>query len=227
MDKDLYEQLTGTTVSNETKVTATIRRTKAILEALLGYSLDVEKVNEYDEAGISPVDCPCDADLEALLPADEVVGSYRLYKFDRRTKIISFDPASDVYAIKLVRNGVTYRTFEAGEFNLIYKHGFTKYAELCDNYCTCTTEYCGCSQLAVDADYLWDDYENSLPDDLLDLWAEMVTYYSNPKFNIKRETLATHSYELASTKTPEEEARNLLILQKYAGPNGTINRPRT
>lgn len=226
-----YEELTGITVaqSQQNQVNAQIKRTRIALESLLGYTLDKKRRadNQYEELGKSQSDCGCN-DLDGPFnDPDEVQGAYRLFPYNPKDKYFEVDPFIKVYAVKLVHvkigeddtNGVTIRTFEDDEIRVQVRGGFSKYIERCDD-CLCICNCNDCVQLAVDADWL---YDGCLPDDLLYLWSDMVTYEINCKKDIKRETLGSHSYEKFDRTKPQEIPDNLKVLQKYAGPNGTAN----
>jgi len=51
----------------------------------------------------------------------------------------------------------------------------------------------------------------------------MVDYYNDPKGDVVAETLGTHSYKREIGDAPESMDENIKIIQKYAGPNGTVN----
>lgn len=231
MDLSTYEELTGLTVetTDETRVIAQIDRTQSILEALLGYSLDtsIAGENRYSEIGKTKEECDCDTpDEEDLDAPDAVVSAYRLFPYNKHDHYLSIDPATSVNAVKLVRNGITFKTID--DFKVNYRQGFIKFIE--QIRCWCLYDYCSQVQLAVDAVWMGSeiDYNISpLPNDLLNIWADMVTFYSDPKWNIKSETLGTHSYSKFTTDPPEILLINLSILKKYAGPNGTINKTIT
>lgn len=234
MNLTKYQELTGITVDSEdtAKITAQIRRTRTILESLLGYSLEKNKAveNQYEELGKASVDCILqgvwtDIDNLTLTDPDEVIGSYRLFNYNRKDKYFEVDPFTRLNAVKLVfikrgdePNGITHRTFTNGTTR-VHKTGvITKYIEHCKECrCLCICE--NCVQLAVDADWL---NEECLPDDLLYIWADMVTFYSNEKVDVKSETLATHNYTKFDRKFPETLPESIKILTKYAGPNGTV-----
>lgn len=225
-----YQTITGLTVTNEALTTAQIARTQRILEDMLGYTLDPEMAedNHYTEIGKTATDCPCpDVDMDSLLDPDAVVGAYRLFNYNRKERMISIDPASEIHAVKLVKDGVTFKTFEADEYRKHYKHGFIKYIEECEDccFCTCTLD-CYCNQLAIDGDWV-------VPgDELNDVWADMITYYSDPKANIRSETLGTHSYsKFAGNKGegfeqvfPQDLPHNRAIITRWAGANGSARR---
>lgn len=234
MNISKYQELTGITVddSDTALVTAQIRRTKTILESMLGYSLDKQKAseNQYEEKGKATVDCIFrgsifDVDDLDLADPDQVVGSYRLFSYNKADQFFSVDPFTKLHAVKLVfvkmgdePNGITHKTFDDGKVR-VHKDGvITKYIERCKE-CLCSCACDNCVQLAVDADWL---NEDCLPEDLLYIWADMVTYYTDCKKNIKSETLGTHSYTKETVDKPEELPESLAIIKKYAGPNGSV-----
>lgn len=224
MTLEEYEQLTGITVSasNESVVEAQLNRVQAVLESLLGYTLDPDNVleNLYNELGISPIECPCSSvDAETLNPPDDVEYAYRLYRYNNKDKYLFVDPFTAIHKVKLVKDGVTMKVLDPDEYRVQYaKDGIAKYIEVCDTcFCSCDCE--NCIQLAVDADWVWQD---GLPLDLQYLFADMVTYYADCKTDVKSETVGAHSYTKFDNTPPEQMPNNLLILQKYAGSWGTV-----
>lgn len=230
MDLAKYQKLAGFTVSsgNITKVTATINRTRIMLENMLGFSLYASEVSEnfYKELGKTSESCFCSSiDLEDLDDPDEIEGSYRLFKYDRRDKYFFIDPFLTVYKVKQVyikqgkgNNGVTVKTFDDDEIRLQYRKDWGKYIEYCQS-CLCECKCENCVQLAVDADWL---NEDCLPLDLQYLWADMISYYADDKHGIKSESIDTHSYTKESNTAPEANSVNLAIIKKYAGPHGSV-----
>jgi hypothetical protein len=224
MDITTYETITGTTVAtaDTARVTAVINKVQRMLEAMLGYTLDITlaDTNEYTELGKTASECPCgEIDLDTLLAPDAVAYAYRLYDYNPSDKYLSIDPCLNVSNVKLVRGGITLKTLDIDEYMVQTRQGVSKYLEMCPTcllHCLCN---CKCVQLAVDAEWLWD---TTLPDDLLDVWAEMITFYSDNKKDIKSESLGTHSYTRTSI-APETLSANLTILQKYAGANGSLS----
>lgn len=227
-----YQTLTGITVSSadQTRVTAVINRTQTTLETLLGFTLDPtkNKINLYNELGKSKQDCFCPSvDLSNLQPADPVVGNYRLYRYNDLDKYFFIDPFKTVHAVKLVfikdgtgANGVTIKTFDSDQIRLqILKAGFGKYIEHCQD-CLCDCACTDCVQLAVDADWLW---SGNLPDDLLYVWADMISFYADTKKGIKSESIDTHSYTKFGNTAPELEPGNLAVIKFYAGPYGSVS----
>lgn len=230
-----YQALTGITVTaaNTAKVTAQIARTQALLETLLGFTLDPDEVetNLYNELGKSSQDCFCPSvDLEDLQPPDAVVGAYRLFRYNDLDKYFHVDPFSTLHKVKLVfikggtgANGVTIKTFDTDEIRVNYgRDGLAKYIEHCHD-CLCTCECNDCVQLAVDADWLWTP-ATEIPTDLQYVWADMITWYSDPKNKgIRSESIDTHSYTRFDNTAPEMEPSNLAIIKRYAGPYGSVS----
>lgn len=239
MDLETYQEFTGLTVEDEdkAKVTAQIRRTRIALESMLGYSLQKKKagLNQYSEKGKAKVEC----DLRGIIwggeslasldldPADEVQGSYRLYPYNSSDIYLKTDPFTKLYKVKLVfvssgdePNGITHRTFGAHQLNVQKKNGIAKYIERC-NECVCQCRCDDCMQLAVEADWL---NEECLPDELLQVWADMVEYYSDEDRGLVSESLGTHSYKFESPDAPESLDQNIAIIKRYAGPNGSMTR---
>lgn len=228
-----YQTLTGITVptAQQAKVTAMIARTQSMLETLLGFTLDPEKVTEnlYNELGKSSQNCFCPSvNLENLQDPDAVVGAYRLYRYNELDKYFHVDPFSKLNKVKLVYikagatpNGVTLKTFEADEIRVNYgRDGLAKYIEHCLD-CLCKCDCQDCVQLAVDADWLWPESDD-IPTDLQYVWADMVTWYSDSKNkSIKSESIDTHSYTRFDKTPPEQEPENLAVIRKYAGPYGS------
>ena len=233
MDLALCESLSGIEVpaSNQALVTAQINRTKSMLETMLGFTLGPSgnvTQNIYNELGKSEQDCICPSvDTENLQPADPVIGAYRLFRYNQLDDYFHIDPASRVYAVKLVfikegsgNNGITIKTFDNDEVRMQYTNGeWLKYIEHCLD-CLCSCECNECVQLAVDADWLWES-ASDIPEELLYVWVDMINFYSNPKHDIKSESIDTHSYTRDITK-PEEDSYNLSVIKKYAGPYGSV-----
>lgn len=226
MNIETYQTLTGLTVTNEPLTEAIITKTRLQLETLLGYSLLRNKIldNQYKELGISPTDYTYSS-TTVLNDPDDVIGAYRLFNYNKNDKFIPIDPFVTVHKVKLVYikmgeepNGVTLKTFESDEIRVHTKGGISKYIQNCDN-CECVCDCSDCVQMAVDADWFYDD---CLPQDLQMIWAEMITEGVDPQSGIKSETLGSHSY----TKFDKKDTYNITmsILKKYAGPNGSLYR---
>lgn len=226
MTLEQYNELTGLTVSssNEARVNAIINRTQMILEDMLGLTLDPELINDnfYIESGKTSTDCPCgEINEDNLQDADAIVNAYRIFPYNRDDKYLSIDPSTAIHAVKLVRGNITVKTLETDDYRPQHKNGIIKYLEQCQCWCGCWGNCgCDCVELAVDADWLWD--EGDVPTDLLHVWADMVTYYSDDKNNIKSQTLGSHSYTKFDKEAPQNEAHNIAVIKKYAGPLGSI-----
>lgn len=232
MNPSTYTELTGITIpaAQTAAYTATIRRVKSMLETMLGFTLDPAKVNTnlYSELGKTQLECACPSIDTATLDApDAVVKAYRLFKYNELDKYFHVDPFTKLNKVKLVfirpgatPNGITLKTFDNDELRSEFgREGWSKYIEHCLN-CLCDCQCNDCVQLAVDADWLW---PTTLPEDLLYVWAEMVTYYSNSKQeNLKSESIDTHSYTFKDNVQAETKPHNLAVLKKYVGPYGSV-----
>lgn len=225
----IYQTLTGITVSSadEARVTANITKTQSILELLLGFTLTPASVetNQYVELGKTELECPCSSiDVDNLTAPDAVQGAYRLYSYNSLDKYLLIDPCSSVYAVKLVRDNITVKTFEElDEYRAHEKFNIVKHIEMCVGCFTCGSTCTDCVQLAVDAEWLWQS-EGAIPSDLNQVWVEMITYYSDMNRDLKSQTLGTHRWDKGIMTPPEERKSNLKIIQKYAGGNGTLRR---
>jgi hypothetical protein len=233
MSFEEYQTLSGITVptSKVTFVTALIPRARAILEGLLGYTLVEANVdnNEYVSIGQTSTDCPCPdvVDVSDLLPPDAVVKAYRLYDYKENDTFISIDPCTAVNAVKLVKDGVTFKTLDPDLYRVQFKQGLAKFIEQIECFCAAITESCWGAQLAVDADWVWED-EEDMPVELRYIWVDMITFYAKgDKTNLKSESLGPHSYTLFEETPPERLEDNAKIIQKYAGPNGSLNKAAT
>lgn len=233
MNLETYQELTGITVSEADTplVTAQLRRTRKILEGLLGYSLNtkIAKKNLYIERGKTDNDCSCpNVEPETLEDPDEVEYAYRLFPYNHVDKYLHVDPFTALHSVKLVRDDVTYKTFDDDDLRASYGSGWSKYIENCKKLCACMVE-CDCVQLAVDAQWL----DLCKYDEVMYIWADMVTYYADCKRDIKSESIGSHSYtRFADAEAgregrrlgPEDQAFNVSILKKYAGPHGTLTK---
>ncbi|MGV8130523.1 MAG: hypothetical protein ACP5N7_00295 [Candidatus Pacearchaeota archaeon] len=228
MNIETYQTLTGLTVTNEAMAEAMIKKTRLQLETLLGYPLLKNKVldNHYEELGKVQNECNCDID-GTLNDPDEVISSYRLFNYNKNDEYLLIDPFIRVHAVKLVYikmgsepNGVTLKTFAVDEIRVHRKGNISKYIQNCEN-CSCVCECNACVQLAVDADWF---YEDCIPDDLQMIWADMIKAELDPATDIRSETLGTHSYtKFDKSRLMGEQIKNS-VLNKYTGPNGSLYR---
>lgn len=235
MNLTKYKEISGTTVSTarEAFVKAKIARAKMQLESLLGYPLTSTKAqeNKYEELGKTTNNFTCtDTIPDDLEAADDVVGAYRLFPYSRTDQYFHVDPFIEINKVKLVflkpgatPNGITIKTFEDAQVRPQALGDISKYIERCQN-CWCACECEDCVLLAVDATWLAED---CLPDELLYIWADMVTYEIDKKKDIQSETIGPHTYRKFDRKIPQESDENIAILKKYAGPNGTLTRTIT
>ena len=228
MDITEYELLTGINVptSQEALITANIVKTQTLLESILGYTLDETKVdvNQYTELGKTASECPnaCDIDIDSLEAPDSVIYAYRIFDYNRKDKYIAIDPCTEIHAVKLIIGNVTVKTLvEFEDYRIDQKNGLIRYLEKLD-CCWCSNlDCCDNVQLAVDAEWVWQD-EDDIPLDLKYLWTDMVTHYSDSSNNIKSESLGPHSYTKFDNIKPE--TKSLSIIKIYAGPNGTVSK---
>lgn len=232
MDLEKYTELTGLPVATEDEafVKATIRRTGSSLEALLGYTLKKNKVsiNQYEEKGKTQDECGSFRfhDVEGTLSdPDEIIGAYRLFPYNKSDSYLHVDPFTKLNAVKLVHikagdepNGVTVKTFNNNHIRVHTTNGISTFIQKCDD-CICLCDCGDCVQLAVDADWL---YDSCLPDELLYLWADMITIESDPKKGLKSETLGPHSYTYFDSANSPFDDSDLATIKKYAGPNGSV-----
>lgn len=245
MDLDKYKELTGITVpaSQEARVKAMIRKTESILESLLGYSLSPE--NLYTEIGKVQFEgyLPLTNDTDNLLPPDEQEGIYKLFPYNDKDDYIHIDPFENIYHVKLIKplnNGefitvvdldnvvAKYERDNIGKFIEQYWEWFTWqwYKTYLISFGSTTDAGL---MIAVDADWI-----TCYPDDIMYLWADMITYYSDPSVsvvgNIKSESIDGHSYSRQATgqkgvdATPQEQDGARRILARYVGPYGAIAR---
>lgn len=220
MDLAKYTELTGITVptSKRKSVEAQIVRARVALESLLGYTLDPDLVLENLYSGVDE---------------DDVEGAYRLFPYS--PSYLNIDPFETVHAVKLVQGGEVIDTLDSDSYAVQYLgRGLTKQLKVVGLTRQGILWYQWPSlltrdilppedlQLAVDADWLWTD---ELPEDLLTVWADMVTFQSDAKNNIKSQTVLAHSYTKFDRTVPEEDPKNVAILERYAGPHGTLGRP--
>lgn len=226
MDLKKYEELTGIIVppNRQLYYTAQIKRVQVKLETLLGFTLTPKHI--YTELGKSQVDCVCPdiPETSSLLPPDEVKGIIKIFPYNYKDKFLHIDPFKDVYNVKLGKvldnkEFITYKTFETWTEQYM-SQGIGKYVERCDNcFCDCVCK--DCVQLIVDGNWL---ALPDLPDDLMYLWADMVTYYADPTKDIKSESVDGHSWSKGDITSPEDAKEAVLLLQRYAGPYGSVTR---
>lgn len=227
-----YQTLTGITVSSSdtARVTAEIARSRRQLESMLGYTLDpaLRNTNLYNELGKTTTDCAYPiVDVDTLDDPDAVTTAYRLYSYNISDKYWHVDPFTKINKVKLVYikqgaspSGVTVRTFADVDIRSLQgRDNWSKYIEYTPaEFWLCRYDHH--VQVAVDA--VW-GFE-TIPDDLKYVWADMVTYSSDLKKNIKSESILTHSYTKFDRVAAELEPANHAVLSRYAGPHGTLSK---
>jgi len=232
VDLTLYAKLTGKTIpkNQEPYYEALIARTQAKLESILGWSFTPTAL--YQEKGKTQRDCVCpDIPQSDLLPADEVKGIIKVFPYNWKDKFLHIDPFQAVYAVKLVkvldnREFITFKTFENFTPQM-EANGLGRYIERCKT-CFCDCNCKDCVQLAVDADWLTIPEESGLafPADLFYLWCDMIDYYGDPARDITSESVDGHSWSKGKDAliAPEATDAAIVILKKYAGPFGLVDR---
>jgi hypothetical protein len=236
VDLDEYIEISGLAVKDPQRafVTANIKKAQFMIESALGFTLDADKAaqNLYTETGQAPDDnWICGGSDADLLPAEsEPDEKYRIFTqaepldtYYKVTALTRIDPATSISKIKLVHGTVNVHTFTTSELALVT--GANGYGRLVDLAVIFPNPYrCGHRlQVAVSADWLGVD-DDQLPDDLLSVWADVITWLSDKTRNIKSENRGTRSYTKAETKSPLEDPINKSILDSYAGPRGTAGR---
>lgn len=244
MNLEQYQELTGVTVpaSQQGKVNAMIRKTKNMLEDMLGYTLPTE--NLYTEIGKVQFEgyLPMIGQTDNFLPADEAEGIYKLFPYNEKDNFIHVDPFTNIYHVKLVKplnNGefvtitdldnvvAKYERNRIGRFIERYWEWFTWQWYRTYLYSFTSSSDAGL-MIAVDADWI-DEY----PEDIMYVWADMVTYYSDEGVsvtgNIKSESIDGHSYSRQATGqgtdlAPQEQLSAKGTLARYVGPYGAIAR---
>lgn len=245
-----YQELTGITVeqSDEPRVEAMIAKSIAKLGSLLGYPLTNPKrwseLGKFSECGHVPFpSLPVGDDvLSNLKPADQAKGQIRLFNLDELDKHIRITPAKEVYRVKIVlpvkenqfitiselENGTPYLN-QAGHIV-----GITRYRSWFAWRWWSRLAVADKSRLmlAVDAKFVDPLSSRDCPE-LVYLFTDMVTYYSDPTYsimgNIRSESIDSHSYTRASVGTnadnsaPEGRESGKAIIAQYAGPGAFRN----
>ncbi len=218
-----YSELTGIQITdaNKARIQGAIQRCLAIFEDLLGYTLDPEQrtFNEF----------------ESLSPTV----AYRIFPLRRKDKYHHIDAATAVYDVRILRNGNVNQALASDEWSAVYRRGIYKFFTInkilnlpafyntffYDTYLSIINSQYDNYAILVDADWMFK--EDAFPDDLMAVFCEMVTYYSDLKRNIRSETLGPHSFTKFSQDAPEEMESNRRIINRFAGPRGSIVRNNT
>lgn len=213
-----YSELTGFAINsaNQARIYAAIDRTQSILEDLLGYTLDADERSENQLDGVVPT------------------FAYRIFPVRINDRYNHIDPCTEIHTIKVLKNGTVEDTLTSDQWSSKKDRGYIKYFTInqaqvlnVDWYPFSRLAVCNDDEyeFAVDAEFVFAD--NAFPNDLMGVWADMISFYSKMKKDIKSETLGSHSYTRFDEKEPEQEDQNVRIIRRYAGPRGHIMRNNT
>jgi hypothetical protein len=239
VDQSDFTKLTGLSLSSSqsTRFDSVEELASETLEELLGWPLDPNDwKNQYLEIGKTKDESDClSADTSDLDDPDEVVGATRLYRWNPVEPYLFIDPATTIHAIKLVRDGITYKTFDPKDYSLKLENGritYGRYIRMGRPLLSwmlalwpkpfLVYEHSGdddYAQIAIDADWAFED----LPSPLLKVEADLIAYELDLKRDIKSETFLSHSY--SRNARPDPVDAHMPTLAKYVGPNGTAVRP--
>lgn len=224
-----FETLTGFTLDSETDARFNIMADVAIaeLEQLLGWPLDPDSWdNQYIEIGKSRDEFSCpDIDSEDLEAPDTVIGKYRIYTARKGDVYLNIDPALAIHAVKIVRNGVTCKTYDVDDYRVKYDNGNPQIIRYIELWSPITL--CGClvmddrMEVAIDADWAYEE----VPIELKKMLSAMMLLGIDSKSDVKSESVVSHSY----TKFDKKDISTVYerSLRKYAGPKGTAKRKLT
>lgn len=241
MDQSTFTKLTGISLSasQSARFETAANLSAEQVQELLGWPLDPNDwENQYIEIGKTKDewwDCPV-VDTSDLLPPDPVIGATRLYTWNPFESYLSIDPATTIHALKLVRNGVTYKTFNTNEYSLRDQNSFNgpwgKYVQIRDDVHRWMLALWPMPdihelfalerradgdhvQVAIDADWAFDE----LPGTLQTAWAEVTNYNLDTKRDVKTESILSLSY--SRNPHPDPTLRYASTFRKYAGPRGS------
>lgn len=240
MDQTAFTNLTGVTLTSDqvTRFETLESLATKQLERLLGYPLDPDSwENLYNETGKTQDDCICpDVDVDLDAP-DDVEGKYRIFDWKPSDRFVQIDPAITVYKVKLIREDITYHTFDTDNEEVAVKwEGTTdtdgnrvaRWLDMrnCDWPCYWTSpcwKKHNYLQLAVDAEWGYED----VPLELQEIQASLLLdgYRDPQRDDIQSESRGTHSYTLRE-RTAGYWMDKYPAIGAYAGPNGLANRPR-
>lgn len=248
MDQKTFTNLTGVilTDSQVARFGSLVEACGQKLEDLLGWPLDPSDWgNQYLEIGKTKCEwwtCPS-VDTPDLDDPDPVVGRTRLYTWRPSDPYLFVDPALKIHKVKLVKNGITYRTFEVNDYSLRLMNGRSTYGRYIE-FADCLYRWLDLwyynpdilalvvasrapdgdyLQVAIDADWAFpEDDENNLtlPLPLQMAWADFIAYRIDLKRDVKSESVLSHSY--TRNVTPDPEMVHADEIRKYAGPKGTM-----
>lgn len=235
MDQSTFTSLTGITptTSQAARLSTVADLANESLEEMLGWPLNPDDWdNQYTEIGKVKTGSDWSSpDVDDLDPPDEVIGKTRVYDWNPADPYLFLDPAKVINSVKLVRNGVTYKTFDTNRYSLQLVNGretFGRYLEMHHEVCSWVwglpnewplfERRSGASfvQIAIDADWAFED----VPTQLQKVLADMIYYELDVIHrDIKSESILSHSYSRNAHADPT--VTHATTLAKYAGPNGT------
>lgn len=250
MDQSTFTDLTGVqlTSSQVSRFGSVAKLCGRKLEEMLGWPLDPSNWdNQYLEIGKTRSEWWSypDVDTSDLADPDTVTGRTRLYNWRPTDPYLFIDPAITLHKVKLVKNGVTYRTFDAQDYSLRTINGetpFGKYVEFSDSlYRWMDAWYYEPSifdlvvathapegdylQVAIDANWAFPKENDclTLPLPLQEAWADFIAYKLDLKRDVKSESVLSHSY--SKNVTPDPAVVHADVIRKYVGPRGTADVP--
>ncbi len=225
MDIDIYQTLTGITIkeSQIPQFEASMNRAMILVQNALGYMFNYTPT--FSEKGVSPRECDCPTDDSSLLPPEIISGEVKLFRYDVSDVQIRIDPASAIYAAKLIvpdkgdsERFVSVKKIEKWipKYN---EQGWTTYIEKCEGwpFSLCGCDCKNCVLLAV-----WGDWIDVIPVDLQYLICDMITFFmnNNPlERGIKSESVDGHSVSYDNSPTnPIDSPMYSSLIKKYMGP---------
>lgn len=239
MTQSTFESLTGVTLTaaQESRFSTLEALAEKQLEKLLGYPLDpADWANLYNESGKTQESCVCpDPDL-TLDAADAVVGKYRVFDWKPSDRYVHIDPATTVNKVKLVRENITYHTFDVdneevalkweGTTDVATTNRVVRYLDMrnCDWPCYWTSpcwkrhDYL---RIAVDATWAF----SSVPAALEEVQAGLILhgFRDQERDDIQSESRGSHSFTRREAQT---WVQKYPVLSEYVGPNGLAKAPR-
>lgn len=223
MDLAKYKSLVPDTDLTDAQINAAILKAQSILEILLGYTLDPNHVEDNQFPGLTPTK------------------AYRIFPFNRNDLSTRIDPCTELYHVYFLRADGTTEEVDLDTFHGILDRGIITFINFYSSFfpyfpswfssgfinfrCECTAN-CAHLQLLVDAEWCWKPITEQ-PNDLLQVWAEMISYYGAQDGDIRSQTLGSHSYTKFDKQIPESISSNASIIARYAGPRGTAVRTIT
>lgn len=234
-DIDLFSELTGLELDEGQLASfeRAMKRAFSTLENELGWSFKYS--SNYEEIGKVKAICSCPKflkkiDSDEMLPPDSVNGEIKLFPYDKRMSSLPIDPATNIYAIKLVvpLEGDDYKFITIKDLDNVMPRPLSKtqeiikYVERCDTWpYQCGCDCPNCTILAVDGEWI-----SKVPKDMYDILTNLILYFMKHPYSldttatIKSESVDGHSVSYAQ----EESLENIIkspayqrMLEKYMG----------